>query len=218
MLIAFDLDDTLYKERQFVASGCEAVARLAASTGKLTLAEARAILADAAITAEGFDRLAEATKGDLSLSDMLNEYRFHTPVLTLPEETADLLACLKQNEHTLVLITDGRSATQRGKIKALGLERYFSPENIIISGETGADKNYPLPFLLAAERNPGETERVYVGDNPAKDFRHPNLMGWRTIQLNDTANINVHAQNIDAAPEYMAAQTINTLGELPGLL
>lgn len=218
MLIAFDLDDTLYKERQFVASGCEAVARLAASTGKLTLAEARAILADAAITAEGFDRLAEATKGDLSLSDMLNEYRYHAPSLSLPEETAELLTELKRSGHTLVLITDGRAATQRGKINALGLTRFFAPDNIIISGETGADKNHPLPFRLAAERNPEETERVYVGDNPAKDFRHPNLMGWRTIQLNDIGMVNVHAQDIDAAPEYFATQTIDTLGELPGLL
>lgn len=218
MLIAFDLDDTLYKEQDFVASGREAVARRAATTGRLSIVEARAILSDAAITAEGFDRLAEATRGELTLADLLDEYRYHEPALSLPEESARVLEELRRRGHTLALITDGRAATQRGKINALGLERFFAPENIIISGETGADKNHSLPFRLVAERNPAESERVYIGDNPAKDFRHPNLMRWRTIRLNDTDGVNIHAQDIDAAPEYHAAETIDSLGELLDIL
>lgn len=213
MLIAFDLDDTLYKEKEFVASGCEAVARRAAATGKITLGEALAILHDAAITAEGFDRLAEAA-GGLTIADLLDAYRHHTPVLSLPGESEKVLDELRRRGHTLALVTDGRAATQRGKINALGLNRYFSPQNIIISGETGADKNHPLPFLLAAERNPAETERVYVGDNPAKDFRHPNLLGWRTIRLNDVGGVNVHRQDIEVATEFRASETIDSLGEL----
>lgn len=218
MLIAFDLDDTLYKEMDFADSGRKAVARVAAATGKFSFEEAMAVLAASASMADGFDRLAESSKGALSIADMLDAYRNHEPEIELPAESAFVLSELKRGGHTLVLITDGRATTQRAKIRALGLERFFEPESIIISGETGADKNDPLPFRLAAERYPAETERIYVGDNPAKDFRHPNLMGWRTIQLNDTKGVNVHRQDIDAGPEYHAAEAIDTLPRLLDIL
>lgn len=218
MLIAFDLDDTLYKERDFVASGCEAVARRVAETGKLSVEEARAILCDSAITAEGFDRLAEATDGILGLKDILDTYRYHSPEISLPKESEDVLEELLRRGHTLALITDGRTATQRGKINSLGLNRFFDQRNIIISGETGADKHQPIPFSLAEERNPDEEERVYVGDNPAKDFHHPNLMGWRTIRLNDVDGVNIHSQEIDVPPEYQAGETIDSISELLDIL
>ena len=114
----------------------------------------------------------------------------------------------------LGLITDGRSNTQRAKIAALGLEKYFTPADIIISGETGQDKENQLPFRLMEERNPGETEFIYVGDNPAKDFRWPNRMGWETVQLDDINRENTHSQLIDVPAEYRAKRHITSLRQL----
>ena len=67
------------------------------------------------------------------------------------------------------LITNGRSEIQRGKLRQLDLESYL--DEIIISGEFGAAKPDPSPYLAMADRlgmEPGEI--IYVGDNPSTDI------------------------------------------------
>lgn len=67
------------------------------------------------------------------------------------------------------LITNGSSATQRGKIENLGLEPYL--DEIIVSGEFGVNKPDPAPYLEMAKRlNFKPEELIYVGDNPATDI------------------------------------------------
>ena len=69
--------------------------------------------------------------------ELLQIYREHKPAIALSEETVEVLEALKKESHVLGLITDGRSLTQRNKIKALGLDKYIESSLILISEETG---------------------------------------------------------------------------------
>lgn len=221
-MIVFDLDDTLYKEIQYVDSGIRAVAIDAEEAGVMPASEAYRLIKAAPDTASGFDRLAavalESEIYDLfDIQRMLAVYRYHRPQISLPDDSRKTLESLKSNGITVGLITDGRIATQQAKIHALGLDRYIKPENILISEEIGTDKHWPASFELMMKRNPSETSFTYVGDNPEKDFYWPNKLGWETVMLIDTAHVNIHPQKLtdpDKDNIYLPDRTIKTLPEL----
>lgn len=220
-MIVFDLDDTLYKEQQYVDSGICAVAYEAELLGVLSKTDAYLLIKNAPDVASGFDRLASISaeaKISYDVNRMLYIYRYHLPNISLSVETQDLLKTLLSRKVTLGIITDGRSATQRAKINALGLIKYIAPDNILISAEIGADKTKSTSFQLMMTRNPSETSFVYVGDNPAKDFYWPNKLGWQTFMLLDTLNINIHPQQFAEAEfcdtNYLPRNTISSLQEI----
>lgn len=219
-MIVFDLDDTLYKESEYVDSGIRAVAVDAEKSGVMSAQDAYGLIKRAPDTASGFDRLA-AESLDLELSEpfdiqrMLAVYRFHTPQISLPTESRELLDYLKNEGINLGIITDGRSETQRAKIMALGLDKYIPDRNILISQEVGADKHWPTAWELMMRNNCEERQFVYVGDNPAKDFYWPNRLGWQTVMLLDTTHRNIHPQIVEGAMAgSQASRTITTLSEL----
>ena len=222
-VIVFDLDDTLYPERDYMMSGFKAVAESVLAfpdcSGNLSTHSVVSLMAEA------YDRggnAMDALADRLSLSDDLREaaikdwvalYRSHEPRLTLADDVEQTLSALCARGIVLALITDGRSVAQRAKIEALGLNRYFSPDNIYISEERGAGKESMEPFAYVVHRYPEAAGFRYVADNPAKDFLFPNLMGWRTVCLLDTGT-NIHSQKVAVASEYEPQATINSLTEL----
>lgn len=202
LLVAFDMDDTLYKERDYVMSGRRAVARhFAGLTGlpESTLSEAMEGFGPTG--PEAFDALHEllAPHG-VRMEDIVRTYRSHRPDISLDPDAEALLKRLKASGARLALITDGRPAGQRMKHEALGLERYIEPDAVFISGETGGSKNTPLPFRMAEERFPEAGRRIYIGDNLAKDFRHARQRGWHTVMLADPEGLNIFPQKISEAP------------------
>lgn len=225
-MIVFDLDDTLYKEAEYVESGIRAVAADAEEAGIMTASQAYSLIKSASDTASGFDRLAAyALQSDKSevfdIQQILAIYRNHTPDISLPPDVHMLMERLKSENKAMGLITDGRSIAQRSKIKALGLDRYISSDNILISQEIGADKRWPTAFEEIMRRNPEESSFVYVGDNPEKDFLWPNRLGWLTVMLLDTDHTNIHPQAIPSLNpdiDYNARHFIKRLSELPQLL
>lgn len=219
-LVAFDLDDTLYKERDFLRSGHRLLARtIADATGEdadelfrlINGNHPRGIEAALGMLARKGHRLPFTVDG------LVEIYRNHTPDIQLSPGVEETLTRLKACGHRLVLITDGSSRHQRSKIVALGLDRFFGPDAILISGETGGDKHTPLPFRLAEERfGAACARRFYVGDNLAKDFVHPNLRGWTSVMLLDTAGVNVFPQDPVAWPAiHRASVALEDLENLP---
>ena len=83
----------------------------------------------------------------------------------------------------MALVTDGRSNTQRSKIKALKLDKYIPADNIYISEEQNADKTQPDSFQSIVRKYPEAKRFIYIGDNERKDFIMPNLLGWKTIKV-----------------------------------
>ena len=87
-------------------------------------------------------------------------------------------------------MTDGRSITQRLKLRALGLgdiPAYVSEEY------GGADKPDPTRFLAIVNDFPAD-HYVYVADNPGKDFFAPNDLGWLTIGVRHNGR-GIHPQD-----------------------
>ncbi len=172
-VVVFDLDDTLYAEADYVLSG------------KLALAEAVALhfgrrLPDDVLATEDF---IAAISRELGLPDSVKAsllwlYRLHEPKIGLRSGVAELLALLEAQGDRVCIITDGRSLTQRAKIRALGLK----PHAVYISEEIGFEKPETPAFAMVTEMFP-DGSYYYVGDNARKDFITPRQMGWHTIGL-----------------------------------
>lgn len=218
-VVAFDLDDTLYTEMDYVRSGYRTVANALSEASGVDARELfNLILANRPL---GFEAALERIKGTpaqgmFTIESMVEMYRAHTPDIQLRPGAHETLEALRRRGAGLVLITDGSTRHQRAKIKALGLEEFFAPEAILISEETGGDKTSIVPWQLTEERFgvPG-TLFTYVGDNLSKDFLLPNMRGWQTVMLRDCTSSNVFPQHPSAWPATNRPQlTIDNLSTL----
>jgi len=185
--IVFDLDDTLYPEREYVRSGFRAVGEWAEERLKLSQAIVRAelqALFDAEFRGDTFQWWLSEHGLPESLSDeMVRVFRTHTPRITLYPDAERVLEELKPG-YRLGLVTEGRRENQQGKIRALGLARWISA--VVILGEEDRAEWKPSrkPFdrMLGMLSVAGK-EAVYVGDNPRKDFRGAREAGMATVRI-----------------------------------
>jgi putative hydrolase of the HAD superfamily len=176
--IVLDIDDTLYLERDYVFSGFRAV-------GDWLLSN---------YCAAGFFEIAwnyflTGSRGDIfnkSLQDinivdkklvamMVEVYRTHDPDIHL---LTDALSFLQNHSSTeLAIISDGYSASQGAKIRALDLEKHVGA--IIVTDNWG--REYWKPHSRAFEtvqQGYLPARCVYIADNPLKDFIAPARLGW----------------------------------------
>lgn len=180
-VILFDLDDTLYSEKEYVKSGYKQIAKICPEIDNMYLK-----LWDAFQSGEkaiDFVLKNENLHSDKMLFDCLKAYREQEPEISLYPGVADMLSDLKNRGLKLGIITDGRPKGQHAKIKALGLEKYF--ERIIITDELGGveyRKPNPQAFIEMKDFFGVEySEMVYIGDNIKKDFIAPDKLGMATI-------------------------------------
>lgn len=214
-----DLDDTLYREVDYVYSGYKAIGALLEQAGVMPESEVVEFLKTSESTARGFDDLAariwlKCPGGRFTAKWMVDVYRTHKPVICPLPGVISTLEKLKSSGVRIGIITDGRSVTQRQKIMALGLDRFVDSQNLIISDEIGADKTTATPFETLASRNPEESRFLYIGDNPAKDFHWPNRMGWTTVELRDCLKTNIHSQDIAVAEEFRPQHIVAAFGDV----
>lgn len=205
-MVVFDLDDTLYKEHAYVLSGLDAVARRVSMESGLPAAK---ILSE--MLASSDPMAVAAKKGVQPVEVYVDLYRNHYPSISLDPAALHVLNELKAQGVPMAMITDGRSVGQRNKYLALGLDRYIPAERLLISEETGAEKTSPLAFRKLMEAFPDEKNWTYIGDNPAKDFIHPNALGWTTIMLRDNFNENIHPQTLSSDSSHRPAHTVFSL-------
>lgn len=203
----FDLDDTLYKEKDFLKS---AYRKIASSVGRPDIADQMVIW-----YGEGknvFESLNQFLGKNTPLLDYLTIYRNHLPSISLYDGVEETLGELKKRGVVLGLITDGRSISQRNKIETLGLARWFEDQNIIISEEFGSEKTDKRNFCYFMDRYP-ERSYCYVGDNTQKDFVVPNGLGWNTVCLLDDGQ-NIHKQNFNVEGGKLPKKRINDIRQL----
>ena len=176
MGVIFDIDDTLYSEKQYVRSGYKAVAKL---------------LGDEALA----DRLwTYFENGKPAIDELLNElgcvekkaeclevYREQIPEITLYDGVVCMIEELKAKGIKVGIITDGRPEGQRNKIKALGLDSTI--DDLIITDELGGiqfRKPCDIAFRIMQNRWRLPYEQiVYVGNNLNKDFQACRQLGMR---------------------------------------
>src|SRR5262249_44859383 len=83
----------------------------------------------------------------------------------------------------LGVITNGPSRTQRGKLAAVGLERYF--DLVVVDSEFGQAKPDPRIFAhAAASLGLASLELLFVGDTPEGDVAGAPAAGWRAAWYN----------------------------------
>ena len=204
-VICFDLDDTFYKEIDYLKSAYREIAEYAAGqcTGCSDSVNILAIKAyDRMLDAyrEGQNAFEELNKFlglELPISDYLYIYRNHKPKIVLSEDVVQTLDELQAEGVRIGLITDGRSVQQRNKIEALGISRWIDEKDMVISEEFGSEKPALANYEYFMKRYPGCSDFTYVGDNPDKDFIAPNTLGWETICLRDDGR-NIHKQDFSA--------------------
>lgn len=190
--VVFDLDDTLYLERDYVRSGFCAVDDWCKSnlqlngTGELSwnLFEQgrRGDIFDVALRQLG-------VSGDQAIiKELVQVYRTHVPQIFPSSDTMRCLVCLKAMAN-LAMITDGDPASQWKKIDALGIRNSF--DLIVATGEWGSTFSKPNPraFLHVQNAFSSSAHYYYVGDNPAKDFTAPRALGWMTVRIRREAGL-----------------------------
>jgi len=190
-VLVFDLDDTLYLERDFAFSGFAAVeAHLRAKHGdKIVFGTCRALFQQG-VRGEIFNNALEQfglAADAATVATLVQIYRGHTPRITPCPDTLRFLAA---DNNRRAIITDGPAAMQRAKITALGIGHQFGL--IIPTGELpyGMGKPHPRSFeQVMAWSGEDRTSHVYVADNPAKDFITPRALGWRTVQIDRAGRV-----------------------------
>lgn len=195
LFFIFDLDDTLYREIDFLSSGFQQILK------RHPKANRREELFNQMIQLyhsgkDAFEWLkVEFARENIpgEKDEFLKEYRNHFPNISLDEEVFNFLNKLKTKKIPSGLITDGRSITQRNKIKALGIEEFFI--DIIISQEFGSEKPHAKNYLFFEEKYPGN-EFCYIADNTNKDFIVPKQLGWKIYCLKDQG-FNIHKQILE---------------------
>ena len=185
--ILFDLDDTLYLEKEFVVSGYRAVARKVAATCGCDFAAAfdcmMYSLQTAGRRAVFSDLLACFPTIPFTINDLVWTYREHVPMIELMPGYGQLLQQLRKN-YRLGIITDGLPATQHNKVRALGIESLF--DRIIYSWDYGHERQKPHPYSFTVMTEflqlPPES-MLFVGDNPEKDGRGATAAGMKFIRV-----------------------------------
>ena len=206
----FDLDDTLYMEEDYVCSALTHVGESVAERYALYGAVDRLLALRAA---GGRDPVADLWR-EHSLPidakiEILASMRAHDPAIDLRPDAAVFIDQLRRDGGAYAIVTDGRSITQRAKIKALGC---CDANYISVSEEVGLVKTDPARFSAVAECF-GIGRYVYVGDNPAKDFLAPNRLGWLTVMLRHDGR-GIHKQDLPADPNYHARGVIDSFDRL----
>ncbi|MFD1794968.1 HAD family hydrolase [Paracoccus aurantiacus] len=212
--IVFDLDDTLYLERDFAFSGFDAVGAYVASRHGITgFAKICRELFDGPHRSAIFDEALRIAglAGRQPVAELVALYRGHDPQVAL---CPDAKRFLNAGRGPFGLITDGPEATQRAKIAALGLDAFC--DQVIPTGQwpKGFGKPHPRAYeeIEASARG---RRCVYVADNAAKDFVTPNRLGWLTVQI-----LRPERVHDGAAPdaEHAAQTVITSLDQLEAKL
>lgn len=181
--VVFDLDDTLYSEKEYVQSGYREIAKYFPqfpNMEEILWKNFKNGLPSIDNTLMQLDIFSEKTK-----LKCLKIYREHIPSINMYEDAVFVLVALNKNLKKIGLITDGRPEGQRNKLYALNI--YNLLDEIIITDELGGieyRKPNETAFRLMSQRlHIPFNQMVYVGDNPTKDFGAPERLGMQTIFL-----------------------------------
>ncbi len=227
--IIFDLDDTLYSERDFVLSGFRAVANWGTANLGISQAQGYETLFDLyqqGIRNNTFNQWlqihqipavssSEETQSEV-VAKLLDIYRQHTPQIDPFAESIELLKILTQS-YKIGLVSDGYLEVQQRKWAALGLDHFF--DAVVFSDSLGRENWKPstAPFELVLERlNVAPEFSVYIGDNPRKDFFGARQLGMSTIQIKriDAEYSHIPAPSLD----YCADLTFDSLKDVLGAI
>jgi putative hydrolase of the HAD superfamily len=197
--VTFDIDDTLYLERDYVRSGFRAVGERCREELGIEGFFDRAVEAfEAGVRRTIFDHVL-ATYGVEDRPELIRSlveaYRSHDPEIRLAPDSLDCLERLHGHVE-LAAVSDGPATSQHAKTTALGLRTWLDP--ILITEDLGPEywkPNARAFQLVQAETGCMGRQCVYVADNPEKDFAGPKALGWRTVRVRRPESLQYQAES-----------------------
>jgi putative hydrolase of the HAD superfamily len=222
--VVFDLDDTLYLERDYVRSGFSAVASFAAKGDVDQAALFDSFLwntFERGVKGRNFDLFIQRfdLSRRLTVADLVSVYRHHYPTISLLPGADALIKDLRRRAIPVGLISDGPVVGQSAKLEALGVDRFL--EVVILTDRWGAEyrKPHDRAFITMEQRMSGARPLVYIADNPAKDFITAKRRGWGTIRirLHGQLHRDMEPAELAAAPEFDLSGFDEVLSALEGM-
>ena len=205
--IVFDLDDTLYKEIDFLKSAYREIAR---SLVKENWQQLYGYMFALYRERENVFTIISKKYG-VATQKLIDQYRSHKPFLSLTEGASGLIEAIKEKGGKLAVLTDGRSVTQINKVRALGI--YDIIDKLFISEELGSEKPSENNFMAVEDHFPSK-HYFYIADNLKKDFVTANIRGWHTIGLIDNG-LNIHfSSQYYLKKDHLPQHSIISLQEL----
>lgn len=203
--IIFDLDDTLYSEKEYVKSGFEKVGKFL--DDEEAVKQLWKFFQDGRPAIDSYLNL--VGRNDLK-DKCLEIYRNQKPQIHLYPGVNELIKNFISRGIKVGIITDGRVEGQKRKIEALGLDKII--EDIIITDELGGPqfrKPNDIAFRIMQCRWRLPYEQIaYVGDNVVKDFQAAKQLGMIGVFLRNKDGLYVSEKN------DTEIQTINDLHQL----
>jgi putative hydrolase of the HAD superfamily len=205
-VLVFDMDDTLYPERDYVHSGLRAAGALAErELGVANLATEAIALFESGRRGDLFQqalRRLGRQVDETTIGALVAAYRNHRPTLHFFPDVEEVLRQFRRSGATLAVITDGHLPPQKLKADALRLPMLFNP--VVFTEELGREHWKPSQrafALIEQVCRAVPSKCVYVADNPRKDFMAPRARGWTTVRVRRPATEHAH---VEALPGYEA--------------
>lgn len=188
-VIVFDMDDTLFPERDFVKSGFLAVDSFLQSELSINNFFEKAWKDFNSGNRDYIfniilENIYSGKKKEKLVNKLVRVYRSHLPNIKLYSDAEWALKHFSKYAP-LALLSDGYLETQKNKAKMLDIKPYI--EKFYFTDQWGkqcwkpsdcAFKKVEQDFKLTCE------SYTYIADNPIKDFIAPKIMGWKTICIN----------------------------------
>lgn len=186
--VLFDLDDTLYRELDFVEQAMRNVARF---VGLRTRHNVEAVTNDllSIMRTDGRGQVFDEFLDQRGLpagwiAPMLYTYRRTAPNLQLYEDVVPLLTALREQDIQTGIVTDGKAVVQSAKVAALDLDRLV--DAVVLTDVIGPDAEKPSTtgFNVALELLQSRPDQsVYVANDLRKDFLGPRKLGMTGILI-----------------------------------
>jgi len=169
--------------------------------GRLDLPAARRLIAADALERLGRPDPALARR----VADRYTKLRRGSSVL-LPG-AREALTGLRERGVRMVLVTNGASDVQRGKIERFGLAPYF--EEVLVEGEVGYGKPDERIYRRALEvLGAGPSEAWIAGDNLEWEVAVPQRLGFTTVWVDH------RGRGLPENPPAVPDRVVRGLGEL----
>ena len=212
-IVVFDLDDTLYKEWDYVKSGYHFIANQLANQQVTADVIYQELLAEKKQNGAPFGMVLKKYGFRNNVEELKVWYYNHRSSIVLDSDTQYTLTELKKRGVVLGIISDGRTDCQGNKIQALGLLKWIDKTDIIINNQEERKKPDMQSFRTFEGKYGKDADYWYVGDNTGKDFVAPNVLGWTTVCLKNDGR-NVHIQDFTLERVGMPEIIIDNLKEL----
>lgn len=199
--IGFDMDDTLYDRDLIYRSAYDLVTRYVVKSDvefeKFNLVYQECSLVEYQKFMSGektfdeyqLDRFVDAFK-ELNIDIDIDQAKIFQAIYDYQKKHVQLrqfmekilLDLVERDDIKIFLLTNGPSDNQRKKIKNLKLDKFFSEDEIFISGDLSVSKPDRKIFDHVSEKlNLDPSSIVYIGDNLENDVIGALEAGWQAI-------------------------------------